>query len=215
MTDNEECNYSKVVDMKDVIEIYRDTYANDLEKQLNLKDDKLPTAMSVSTLLNPIFGLKQRIVGCGLMSDRQYDRARRDLVQKMQDILDSASPITVNVLDESDIDKDSDDEALPATENLNYNLAHKELCTLEAFRCSKYWSTFVKQDGKVLMGTYEGSVKEIFVGPATKCGKDLQSGKNLFDYINKQGRMCLVCFFGDHKDRFPTLWILVQREASR
>ncbi len=52
------------------------------------------------------------------MSDRQYDQARRDLVQKMQDILDSASPITVNVFDESDIDKDSDDEPLPATENL-------------------------------------------------------------------------------------------------
>jgi hypothetical protein len=53
LTDDEERNYSKVVDMKDVIEIYRDTYANDLEKQLNLKDDKLPTAMSVSTFLNP------------------------------------------------------------------------------------------------------------------------------------------------------------------
>ncbi len=127
--------------------------------------------------------------------------------------MDSTSPITVNVLDESDIDKDSDDEALPATENLNYNLADKELCTLEAFKCSKYQPTFVKQDGKVLMGTYKGNVKEIFVGPATKREKDLQLGKNLFDYIDKQQRMCLVHFFGDHKDRFPTLWILVQREA--
>ena len=62
LTDDEERNHSKVVYMKDVIEIYCDTYANDLEKQLNLKDDKLPTAMSVSTLLNPIFGLKPRIV---------------------------------------------------------------------------------------------------------------------------------------------------------
>ncbi len=62
MTDDEERNYSEVVDMKDVIEIYCDTYANDLEKGLNLKDDKLPTAMSVSTLLNSIFGLKPRIV---------------------------------------------------------------------------------------------------------------------------------------------------------
>jgi hypothetical protein len=94
-------------------------------------------------------------------------------------------------------------------------LADKELCTLEAFKRSKYRPKFVKQDGKVLMGTYEGSVKEIFAGPATKRGKDLQSGKIFFDYINKQGWMCLVCFFGDHKDRFPTLWILVQREASR
>ena len=105
--------------MEKVIEKYCDTYAKDLEERLCLQKDKLPTAMSISTLLNPIFGLRPRIVGCGLMSDRQYDQARRDLVQKMQDILDSASPITVNVLDESDIDKDSDDEALTATENLN------------------------------------------------------------------------------------------------
>ena len=54
VTDDEERNYSEVVDMEDVIETYRDTYAN---------DDKLPTAMSVSTLLNPIFGLKPRIIG--------------------------------------------------------------------------------------------------------------------------------------------------------
>jgi hypothetical protein len=32
LTEDEERNYSEVVDMKDVIEIYHDTYANDLEK---------------------------------------------------------------------------------------------------------------------------------------------------------------------------------------
>ncbi len=59
--------------MEDVIEVYRDTYAKDLEKQLNLNDDKLHKTMAISKLLNPIFGLKPRVVGCGLMSDRQYD----------------------------------------------------------------------------------------------------------------------------------------------
>ena len=78
VTDDDKQNYSEVVDMKDVIEIYRATYANDFEQRLSLKDDKLPTAMSVSTLLNPIFGLKPRIIGCGLMSDRKYDTARMD-----------------------------------------------------------------------------------------------------------------------------------------
>ncbi len=57
-------------------------------------------------------------------------------------------------------------------------------------------------------------MKEIFFGPAAS-GKDLQSGKNLIDYIDKQGRMCLLRFFGNHKERFPTMWILTQREASR
>ncbi len=93
----------------------------------------------------------------------------------------------------SDIDKDSDDKALPATENLNYNLADKESCTLEAFKRSKYRPTFVKQDRKVLMGTYEGSVKEIFVGPATKHGKDLHWVRIcLITLISKDGCVWFV-----------------------
>ena len=133
----------------------------------------------------------------------------------MQDILDSASPIITSIVDESDIDIDSDDDALPQTENINYNLAEKELSIFESFKRSKYWSTFDKQNGHMLTEMYEGSVKEIFVGPVAKRGKDLPSGKNLIDYIDKQGRMCLLRFFGDQKDRFPTMWILTQREASR
>jgi hypothetical protein len=215
LSEDEERNYSEVVQMEDIIEVYRDTYAQDLQKRLNLNDDKLPRALSISTLLNPIFGLKPRVVGCGMMTDRQYDRARKDLVQSMQDILDAASPIIVTAMDDSDIDMDSDDDALPQTENINYNLADKELSVFESFKRSKYRPTFDRQNGHVLTGKYEGSVKECFVGPATKRGKDLPSGKNLIDYINKQGRISLLHFFGDHKDRFPTMWILVQREASR
>ena len=133
----------------------------------------------------------------------------------MQDILDSASPIITSIVDESDIDIDSDDDALPQTENINYNLAEKELIIFESFKRSKYRSTFDKQNGHMLTGMYKGSVKEIFVGPVAKRGKDLPPGKNLIDYIDKQGRMCLLRFFGDHKDRFPTMWILMQRESSR
>ncbi len=79
-----------------LIEKYCDTYAKDLEERLCLQKDKLPTAMAISTLLNPIFGLRPRIVGRGLMSDRQYNRARRDLVRMIQDILDTRSP-TIDV----------------------------------------------------------------------------------------------------------------------
>jgi hypothetical protein len=43
----------------------------------------------------------------------------------------------------------------------------------------------------------------------------LPLGNNLFDYIDKQGWMCLIRFFEDHKNRFPNMWIIVQREASR
>ncbi len=73
VTDNEEQNYSEVIDMEEMIEKYHDIYAKDLEERLCLQKDKLPTEMAISTLLNPIFGLRPRIVGCRLMSDRQYD----------------------------------------------------------------------------------------------------------------------------------------------
>jgi hypothetical protein len=56
-----------------VIEKYCDTYTKDLEERLCLQKDKLPTAIAISTLLNLVFGLRPRIVGCGLMSNRQYD----------------------------------------------------------------------------------------------------------------------------------------------
>ncbi len=46
-------------------------------------------------------------------------------------------------------------------------------------------------------------------------GKDLPSGKNLADYINERGQMQLLKFFADHQKSFPTLWILVQKDASR
>jgi hypothetical protein len=138
-----------------------------------------------------------------------------NMTEQGKNILDSASPIITSIMDESDIDIDSDDDALPQTDNINYNLAEKELSIFESFKRSKYRPIFDKQNGHMLTVMYEGSVKEIFVGPATKRGKDLPSGKNLIDYIDKQGRMCLLRFFGDHKDSFPTLWILTQHEAFR
>ncbi len=66
-------NNGSVVEM-DVIETSRDVYATALEEMLGIGQDKLPTALSISTLLNLLFGLKPRIIGSGLMSDHQYFR---------------------------------------------------------------------------------------------------------------------------------------------
>jgi hypothetical protein len=43
--------------MDPTIETYRDVYAKDLEERLNINSTKLPPALAISTLLNPIFGL--------------------------------------------------------------------------------------------------------------------------------------------------------------
>jgi hypothetical protein len=61
--------YSQVIDVDPLIQTYRDEYAKDLEMRLKLKDAKLPPALSVSTLLNPLFGLEATIVGAGLMTE--------------------------------------------------------------------------------------------------------------------------------------------------
>ncbi len=173
--------------MKEVIKRYCNTYAKDLEERLCLQKDRLPTAMAISTLLNPNFGLRPRIVGCGLMSDRQYVQARRDLVRMMQDILDARSPtIDVELLASDNDDRDSDDEALPVTQNINYNLADKEVSDFESFKRITYWPLFAKKE-EGLTGMFQGSLKEIVDGTAITRGKDLPSGNNLFDYIDKQG----------------------------
>jgi hypothetical protein len=48
-----------------------------------------------------------------------------------------------------------------------------------------------------------------------KRGENLPSGKNIADYLDKKGRMNLLTFFKDHEIRFPTLFVIVQREVSR
>jgi hypothetical protein len=52
-------------------------------------------------------------------------------------------------------------------------------------------------------------------GSSGQEGEDMFSRKNLADYIDERGRMQLLKFFGNHQKPFPTLWILVQKEASR
>ena len=137
------------------------------------------------------------------------------IVWKLQDILDAKSPtIDVDLLASDNEDRDSDDDALPETQNINYNLAEKEFCDFESFKHNTYWPVFLKKE-EGLTGIFQGSLTEISVGPAVSHRNNLPSGKNLFDYIDKQGQKCLLCFYGDHKDRFPIMWILVQREASR
>ncbi len=69
--------YSQVIDANLLIVTYPDAYADDLEACLKLDKDKLPPALSVSTLLNPHFGLEAKIVGLELMTQDQYTASRK------------------------------------------------------------------------------------------------------------------------------------------
>jgi hypothetical protein len=207
----DEQEYTSVVDMDPLIETYRDVYAEDLEKRLQIDNDKLPPGLGVATLLNPMFGLKPKVIGSELMSDEQYNNSRADLVCQMQDILDEKAPAVYSSNSDSD-EIDSDDEVLPLQQNINYKIAEDEMIAFEKYKKKKYHPTYIESKSKVLTG----EEKQIWVGPPNEAGKDLPSTKNLCNYIvKKTGRFDLLKFFFDHKHLFPTLWIVVQCNASR
>lgn len=91
-----------------------------MEARLELNADKLPTALTVSTLLNPMMGLESTIVGTGLMTETQYRRARNTVISMMHDILDMKSDVVVV----SSSDDSSDDEQVPHRENANHSRAN-------------------------------------------------------------------------------------------
>jgi hypothetical protein len=202
--------------MHPTIETYRDVYAKDLEERLDLNSTKLPPALAVSTLLNPMFGLMSKIVGSGLMKDEtQYNMARSSVIRMMQDVLDDAVTVAIDSgSSDSNDDSSEDDDCLPSAENSNYNKANNEFQEFKDYKRKKYLPTLKKSE-QHLKGEFNGRAKEIWVGAVSERGKDLPSGKNISDYIDEgTGRMKLLVFFEDHKKQFPTLWVIVQREAS-
>jgi hypothetical protein len=211
VSDNIERNYSQVIIMDPFIETYRDAYADDLEARLELNADKLLTALTVSTLLNPMMGLESTIVGTGLMSETQYRRARNTVISMMHDILDMKSDVVVV----SSSDDSSDDEQVPHRENANHSRANDEFIAFEKLKRKKYLPVLAKPEHGGLVGEYNGKVKELWVGKVVEKEKNLPSKKNLADYIDERGRIQLIAFFCDHRKSFPTLWLLVQKEASR
>jgi hypothetical protein len=208
-----ENNFVTVESMDPVIEKYRELHSNDLEERLGLNDRSLPSAFCLSTLINPMFGLQKTVVAAGLMSDSQYRKARSNLLSKMQDILDVNNP---QMYDDDDSSDDSEDEEVPDRVNINYDTAVAELNKLDRIKKKKYRPQFVQSKSKVLVGDDDtGYEHQIMVGPVSGRGKDLPSGKNLFDYVDCRGRIDLIRFFGDHVKTFPTLWVVVQCESAR
>ena len=89
---DKELDYLEVIDMDPLIQTFHEVYAEDLVERIGLDSRKLPVALGVATLLNPMFGLKSVIVGSGLMTDAQYDAARNELICELQDIMDETAP---------------------------------------------------------------------------------------------------------------------------
>lgn len=218
----EDDEYSSSVVMHAHIKTLLEEYANDLEKRLGVGSDvtRLPVALAVSALLNPMFGLEPLIVGSGLMSETQYHNARNTLLRMMQDYFDAKEQPSWSGADSDS--EDSRDGIMASTENVNYTKALAELELFEKHKKVKYHPEFEStSDYAVLRGSVEDDnynqvERSISIGcNVTVRGKDLPSKKNLADYIDFNGRFDVLSFFLDHKRIFPTLFIIAQREASR
>jgi hypothetical protein len=190
--DNElKTKYNEILIMHDTISTYRASYVEDLTRRLGLDQQELPAAFSTATLLNPMFGRSPNIIHSGLMTRVQYNRARNLLVSSY-----------------------SADGFVQPLEDHHYQQAEKELSQFEMFKQSKYIPE-LKYDRCISGVNEKGTTFKIGCGSLIDRGEDLPSKKNLADYLDKKGRIDLLEFFNDHKDRFPNLFTIVQREASR
>ena len=206
-------NFIKVETMDPLIEEYRETYSQNLGDRLLINEERLPESFALPALLNPVFGTRAKVVGSGLMTSDQYRRARQALLSQMQDHLDKKyPPVESSDSSASEDSEDSEsDEEVPDRVNTNHARAEEELSELQRWSKKKYLPKVAKSTARVLVG----NEAEISIGPVEGRGKDLPSGNNLFDYVDKKGRFDTLAFFSDHKKTFPTLWIFAQKNASR
>jgi hypothetical protein len=134
----------------------------------------------------------------------------------MQDILDKKSPVITSPDGDSRESKDSKEEdGFIFADNMNYNMAVAEFKLFENYKQKKYRPILDHSKSNILSEEdSQGKACEIVVESVLSRGKDLPSGKNISDYIDCRGRIDVTKFALDHCTQFPTLWILVQKEAA-
>ena len=142
------------------------------------------------------------------MTDEQYDNATSTLQQMMMDILDANNP---NLNSDDSDSEDSRDGSLPQVENGSHRRAQEEMNSFFKFKKRKYLPKVGGSHHELAMNPN----RAIRVGNVDSSGEDLPSKFNLAHYVNKKGRFNILRFFEDHKQQFPTLFIIAQCMASR
>jgi hypothetical protein len=116
-----------------------------LSTRLGINSDRLPPAYTISTLLNPMFGLKPVITGSKLMNEQQYNHAREDVVCSIQTELDRRNPVGFNAGNGSDSENSLDGIQVD-DENDNRRLAEREMRRLEQYKMQKYLTLTYQND---------------------------------------------------------------------
>ena len=105
----------------------------------------------------------------------------KDVICKLQDILDRNSPAIFDVPESSSADDSSNEEEddIPTRDNINYIIAKDELELLEQYKAKKYRPFLDRSKSSILSGEDEnGKTWEIIVGPVLSREVDLPSGNN-------------------------------------
>ena len=92
---------------------------------------------------------------------------------------------------------DDEDGEFPTQEKYKFNLASAKLILFENYKKKKYHPVIEESQSKVLSG-----LRDVHVGPVESHGSDLPSEKNIADYLDKRGQMCLLRFFSKYQTFF-------------
>jgi len=166
---------------------------------------KLADVMIMGGILHPQFQGRQRMIAAGLCSDEQYEAGILDLEDRMTRWYESnddkpremEEPQAFHEYDEVDEVKSSPHDKLAEDE-------------LKSYMKYKHFKYLPEVEPKIVLGAIDEygqpRTPTIALGPVKKRGKDLPSGKNHADYINKKGVYDIVKFQLDHKDLFPAVF---------
>ena len=171
--------------------------------------DRLPETKIVGAILHPLFQNEQRMVTAGLCTKAQFKAGVDNLIERMTRMLDSEpgqEKHTVQLLTTNEWDDASQFAALASP---SVRKARYEFDLYCSYKCSQYLP--VVQPKKTL-GVFDedGQPKKsvITLGPPIERGVDLPSKRNHADYIDGTGYYDIVRYLQDHKDIFPTIYLV-------
>jgi hypothetical protein len=106
------------------------------------------------------------------------------------------------------------DGSLPRVENENHRKAEHAFLRFGKYKIGQFRPSI---DVKCGLKGKSPSGRSVILGQGevVRRGDNLPLDRNIADYLDSKGRMDLLSFFEDHKQQFPELFTIVQREMSR
>ena len=213
-----------VVDMREEVELARFVYAKNLSYRFGLTDaegndvKKLPSTTVFAAILHPLFPAA-RMVGSSLLTLDQWKYGIDSLIDEIETRYEKDSPDEI----ESDGDDDelqmlgyvpkshnkSDARDKATTEVMNFIKNYKKIAALPKYKPNS--------NTRYLHGTESNTINDdtiVLWAEVEEKGTDLPSGRNLANYITKEGKFKHIQFWVDHSKKFPKLWSFAVERAS-